>query len=597
MHSIRDLPTILTISLCLALPISAVNCTASSIARPSVFGAEILNITASRIPAFGNIPGNDVCSFTVTITHPGTGDRVNNYISVPLQGWNGRFQGIGGGGYAAGTLSDAAPQTALGYSTGATDAGHDTSSAAVDDASPWALLSEGNVDQNLLLNFARRSLHDMTIIGKAISEEFYGKTVDFSYWNGCSTGGREGLAIAQYYPSDYDGIIANAPAIQWNDFTPAQQWPYTVQNNEGYAPSPSEFQAAVTAAIAACDGLDGFLDGIISAPALCDFTAQRLVGSDLTCSGAANCTFSQQAADVIDKIWQGPRTPEGEFLWYGLPKGANFSAFAPNLANSSEPQPFLISDSWFRGFLAKDLNFSTANISYTEFTDFFLQGHLQYDSIIGDASPDLRPFKEHGGKMITWQGLADQLIMPQGTQLYYEKIQKLDSSVHDFYRQFYSPGVGHCGGGIGVTPTHQLEQLRAWVENGTAPDLLQAGSAYPVNASSDLAVGSDNVRSQALCPYPEMLKGGMTSTRQAWAMTVALEGQAGMEVDMMVPHQGEAVTHGVRSIARMNESANIELQKDFYSPIQTAVPEERELKQVVTISDGCCPALIEEHRQ
>lgn len=141
-----------------------------------------------------------------------------------------------------------------------------------------------------------------------------------------------------------------------------------MQNNEGYAPSPSEFQAAVAAVTAACDGLDGFLDGIISAPALCDFTAQRLVGSDLTCSGASNCTFSQQAADVIDKIWQGPRTPEGEFLWYGLPKGANFSALAPNLANSSEPQPFLISDSWFRGFLAKDLNFSTANVSYTEFT-------------------------------------------------------------------------------------------------------------------------------------------------------------------------------------------------------------------------------------
>ncbi|RMY86031.1 hypothetical protein D0861_06145 [Hortaea werneckii] len=366
-----------------------------------------------------------------------------------MQGWNGRFQGIGGGGYAAGTLSDAAPQTALGYSTGATDAGHDTSSDAVEDASPWALLSEGN----------------------AVSRDFYGKRVEFSYWNGCSTGGREGLAIAQYYPSDYDGIIANAPAIQWNDFTPAQQWPYTVQNNEGYAPSPSEFQAAVTAAVEACDGLDGFLDGIISAPALCDFTAQHLVGSSLSCSGTSSCTFSQQAADVIDKIWQGPRTPE-------------------------------------------------------EFTDFFLQGHLQYDSVIGDGSPNLRPFKEHGGKMITWQGLADQLIMPQGTQLYYDRIRSLDNSVHDFYRQFYSSGVGHCGGGIGVTPTHQLEQLRAWVENGTAPDLLQAGSAYPVNASSDLAVGSNNVRSQALCPYPQVSKysgTGDPSSSRSYVCTNAQE--------------------------------------------------------------------------
>lgn len=186
---------------------------------------------------------------------------------------------------------------------------------------------------------------------------------------GCSTGGREGLALAQYYPSDYDGIIANAPAVQWNDFTPGQQWPLTVENNEGYAPSPCEFNTAVSAVVRACDGLDGTIDGTISALALCDFTAQSLIGTSLTCaSNSSTQIFSQAAADVIDKIWQGPRTPQGEFLWYGLPKGANFSSLAPNLANSSVPQPFLISDSWYRGFLAKDIDYNTANISYEEFT-------------------------------------------------------------------------------------------------------------------------------------------------------------------------------------------------------------------------------------
>jgi len=138
--------------------------------------------------------------------------------------------------------------------------------------------------------------------------------------------------MAQYYPSDYDGILADAPAIQWSDFTMAQQWPYTVENVEDYAPSPCEFQAVVSAVIEACDGLDGLLDGTISAPALCHFQAQSLVGKSYICdTDGSTHTFSQKAADVVTKIWQGPRTPQGQFLWYGIVRGANFSVQAPNL--------------------------------------------------------------------------------------------------------------------------------------------------------------------------------------------------------------------------------------------------------------------------
>ena len=348
---------------------AAVNCTSNAIAKPTVFGAEVVSINATSVSDFEGIPSNDICYVVVTITHPGTGDRVNNYITLPLTGWNGRFQGIGGGGYAAGTISATANQTALGYSAGTTDAGHDTSAAAVQDASSWALLSPGNINQNLLLDFARRSLHDMTVIGQEVSASFYGRPVKYSYWNGCSTGGREGLALAQYYPSLYNGILADAPAVQWNDFTPAQQWPYTVENNVGYAPPPCEQDAIVVAVIAACDGLDGLVDGIISAPGLCDFEASSLIGKSYTCdTDGSTQTFSQKTADVIDKVWQGARTPGNQFLWYGLIRGANFSTTMPNLSNTTVPQSFLISDSWFRGFIAKNLSFSTANVSYAEFT-------------------------------------------------------------------------------------------------------------------------------------------------------------------------------------------------------------------------------------
>ena len=344
----------------------ALSCSGSSIPKPNVFGAKVVSLTANVTNNFEGIPGNDVCLVTVTITHPGVGDVVNNWVALPLKGWNSVFQGIGGGGYAAGSIGSMANETILGYSTVTTDAGLNTfSSAASQSASPWALISTGNVNQGLLLNFARRSLHDMTIIGKAVSESFFASSIKYSYWNGCSTGGRQGMVMAQYYPNDYDGILAEAPAIQWNDFTLEQQWPYTVQNNEGHILSPCEQGAVLAAVIEACDGLDGLLDGIVSAPAQCDFEVQSLVGKHFDCNGTTE-VYSQKLATVVDKIWQGARTPENQFLWFGLPKGANFSSLAPN-TNASVLVSFPISDSWIRGFIAKDLNFDTANVSYSEF--------------------------------------------------------------------------------------------------------------------------------------------------------------------------------------------------------------------------------------
>lgn len=199
---------------------AALNCSTAAFPYPSVFGANITSLTANATENFEAMPGNNVCFVTITLTHPGTGDSVNNWVALPLTGWNGIFQGVGGGGYSAGNPSSLAPVTALGYAAVVTDAGHNASTAAEGDASSWALVSPGNVNQYLLLDFARRSYHDMTVIGKAVTESYYGQPANYSYWNGCSTGGRQGLVMAQYFPDDYDGILAEAPAIQWNDFTP-----------------------------------------------------------------------------------------------------------------------------------------------------------------------------------------------------------------------------------------------------------------------------------------------------------------------------------------------------------------------------------------
>lgn len=196
------------------------NCSSAAIPNPSVFGAEITSLIATRYSDYQALPGNDICLVNVTLTHPGTGDNVTNWVALPLNGWNGIFQGVGGGGYQAGTAASLGAQTALGYSAVSTDSGHSSAPADEQVAYSWALVSTGNVNQYALLDFAHRSYHDMTVIGKAISESFYGCAPNYSYWNGCSTGGRQGMVMAEYYPDDYDGILAEAPAIQWNDFTP-----------------------------------------------------------------------------------------------------------------------------------------------------------------------------------------------------------------------------------------------------------------------------------------------------------------------------------------------------------------------------------------
>lgn len=143
-------------------------------------------------------------------------------------------------------------------------------------------------------------------------------------------------------------------------------------NNANYAPLACEFQAINQAAIEACDGLDGLVDGIISAPALCNFNANSLVGKTYTCStDGTQRKFMQKTANIVQKIWQGPTTPQGEFLWYGITKGTNITTLASTTVaanGSSIAVAFNIADTWFRGFLAKDVNFDTANITYQEFS-------------------------------------------------------------------------------------------------------------------------------------------------------------------------------------------------------------------------------------
>jgi hypothetical protein len=393
-------------------------------------------------------------------------ESINIDVSLPVSGWNGRFQGVGGGGFA-GSVSPPDSAAKMGYAAAATDTGH---SAPGSDGS-WAWSPTG-MKRNLIEDFAYRSLHELTVKGKTVTQAYYGRAAGYSYWNGCSTGGRQGLMEAQRYPNDYDGVLSGAPAINWDRFIPSELWPQVVMHEAGDVLPSCKMTAFNQAVTTACDSRDGVTDQVVD-PRVCGFDPDKLIGKKTDCG-----TITAQDAAVIKKIWQGPRSKDGSFLWYGLTPGSSLSDLAASSAGV--PQPFPISADWFKWWLAKNPNFDWTTVTTANFAKYFAQSQAEYHEVIGTDSPDLSRFRDSGGKLIVWHGLADQLIFPQGTINYYDRVaQKMGglNRTEQFARLFLAPGVGHCGGGTGAAPTDPLSALVTWVEHRHAPESLAGGNA------------------------------------------------------------------------------------------------------------------------
>ncbi|MET7992081.1 tannase/feruloyl esterase family alpha/beta hydrolase [Amycolatopsis sp. NPDC005232] len=476
---------------CAAMPVSAppgaqveaVTATAhegGTVTFPAAPPLHLAPTTLTDVPAW--------CDVTVTLTHPGAGDHVAVKISLPSDRakWSGRFQATGGSAYLAGDFGS--PLVAAvkdGYVAAATDAGVGSDPL---DVSGWALKPETPA---LLEDFSSRSLHDLAVVGKDVANRFYGKPVSYAYWNGCSTGGRQGYVEAQDYPKDFQGILADAPAINWDRFAVASLWPQVVFNEEKTQPTQCELEAFNTAAVAACDTLDGVKDGVIGNPQACHWDPRKLIGTKVLCEGK-ELTISAATAEVVRKIWAGPVSPSGQQLWYESNKGAPFSG------HSQAGMPFFVADSWVKYFVKQDPTFDTTKLTYSSFAQLFRESQQKFHDVIGSDDPDLSAFAHAGGKLLSWQGQSDELVPTQGTADYRERVNRLmggNSRVDQFYRLFLAPGVTHCGGGPGAQPTDALGALVKWVEHGQAPDTLAAA----VKTTEGTTLATRN-----LCRYPKL---------------------------------------------------------------------------------------------
>jgi hypothetical protein len=403
--------------------------------------------------------------------------------------WNERIEDLGGGGYA-GSVGAVTGATDARYVGSSTDTGHPASAGGT-----FALNPDNTLNLGLIRDFAFNGIHQQAVWTKKITKMYYGKGSKFTYWNGCSTGGRQGHQQAQKYPRDFDGILAGAPAFNWDRFIPSEQWGEIAMNQEVGAPiSVAKLNAVKNASIAACDALDGITDGVIQNPRACHYKA-----SAFACTGdPANCLTSAEAS-AVNKIWDGPPgSKAGERLWFGLERGTTFLGL-------DGPSPFSISTQWFQYWVDQNPAFDWHTITEANFAQQFKQSELKFHDVIGTDNPDLSEFREHGGKMIMYHGLADLLIMPRGSYNYYNRATKHAgglSEVQKFYRFFPYPGNSHCGGNPDqpnaplINTTDLFNELVNWVEHGTAPDSIIAYN----NATPALATVS-----RPICKYPDKL--------------------------------------------------------------------------------------------
>src|SRR5262245_42121814 len=404
---------------------------------------------------------------------------INFEVWMPASGWNGKFQAVGGGGFAGAiTYGGIANALRRGYAAASTDTGHTTATPG----GSWAL---GHPE--LVIDFGYRAIHEMTVKAKSIVAAFYGSGPRYSYFVGCSTGGRQGLMEAQRFPDDYDGIVAGAPANYWTRMPAGNLFTAGATLKEDATRLPAPKLAALHAgALAACDARDGVTDRLIESPQRCEFDP-----GSLQCTGEETdaCLTPAQiaAARKIYASAMNPRTKEEIFP--GMVPGSELTWNA--LAGG--PQPFPLAVDFYKYFVFDEPNWDWKSMDCDKDV---AAGEQRVGKVLNAIDPNLRAYKARGGRLIMYHGWNDQLITPLNTINYYNSVSKTMGAkeTDDFLRLFMAPGMLHCAGGSGPNAFDALSALERWVEHGGKPAELVA--SHSTNGVVD--------RTRPLCPYPQV---------------------------------------------------------------------------------------------
>ncbi|MEQ1948014.1 MAG: tannase/feruloyl esterase family alpha/beta hydrolase [Bryobacteraceae bacterium] len=435
--------------------------------------------------ALANLP--KFCRVAVTLA-PSSDSDIRVELWLPLENWNGKFQGVGNGGWA-GSITYGALAEALrrGYATSSTDTGHqdDVTSAK------WAL---GHPEK--VVDYAWRSEHEMTVKSKVLISAFYGQDPKYSYWTGCSGGGKQAITEAQKFPEDYDGIVAGSSAY---DLVPLHAaWIRIAQvshkTEASYIPA-EKYSLVHNAILDACDAIDGAKDGLLENPTKCKFEPKSLL-----CKGAdgPGCLTAPQveAATEIFSPTRDSRTKK-QLMWPLMPGSENaWGVLAgPLTDNAPASRESSVAINTYKYWIFKNPNWDYKTLNFDKDIDY---AYKQDNGLNSANNPDLRPFLNRKGKLIMYHGWADQIVPPQHSVSYYNNVlEKVGSSARDSIHLFMVPGMEHCRGGVGPNEFDYVTALEQWVEQGKAPASMIAS-----HRGTDGKVD----RTRPICAYPTQAK-------------------------------------------------------------------------------------------
>ena len=418
-------------------------------------------------------PTPEHCKVTMVLK-PTPDSNINVELWLPTKNWNGKFLAVGNGGWAGAIQGWGDMQVALrrGYATAGTDTGH---SAADGQAGMFALAHPEKV-----VDFAFRALHDMTVKSKRVVDAFYTAPLDYSYYKGCSTGGRQGVMAAQRYPGDYDGIIAGALAnrhIHMHTAGAYRQMQLALHPDEALPEAKAKL--VNDAVLAQCDTLH---EGFLNNPRQCSFDY-----ASLACKAGAptDACLTPRELKTVQTYYGGTKNSKGELIFSGQAYGVPIPAMA---SSQDPPNPFAFDS-------IRILGFQDANYDWRKFDlDRDLAVVDKKAGFVDAVNPDLRAYEATGGKLLLYAGWRDNGITPENTVLYYESVlHEMGPEQDDWMRLFLVPGMMHCGGGPGPNTFDSLTALEQWREKGLAPAAM-------------LGTNRESGLKRPICAYPEYAK-------------------------------------------------------------------------------------------
>jgi len=460
---------------------------------------QTVNPIFSVLPAF--------CRVIVMAT-PTADSAIPIEVWMPASGWNGGFRGQGNGGFAGSIGFEGLALAVLkGFASAATDTGH--AASAID--ATWALGHPEKVS-----DFGYRAIHEMTLKSKAIVQAYYASPVKHSYFEGCSDGGREALMEAQRFPADYDGIAAGAPANNWTRLMTNALYNSKALFADPADSIPSSKLPAIDAAVlAACDGADGVVDGVVNDPRSCHFQPATLV-----CTGPETdkCLTPPQA-HALELLYAGGHDAADKPIFPGYLRGSEGGpgGWVPWITGAAPEKSamFFFAHGYFADMVYErpDWDYKKADVG-----DALKAAMEKNGNALDATNPDLKPFAAHGGKLIIYHGWNDPAISALSTIDYYNAVRATTGpkEADSFVRLYLVPGMQHCNGGPGATsfgqfgyvpaglpddPEHDLYlALEAWVEKGSAPQKLIATKLEEKTTPPHVLM------TRPLCAYPLQAK-------------------------------------------------------------------------------------------